>query len=154
MVTLYQAAAMDSDQSSSNRHKHQVINHFLEGDHVLLHINPKAEGVVLPPHLASQTSVTLKISRFFRGFMEVTEEKISADLLFGGRYFSCGVPMAAVWGCTNAKGENIIWPGSTTPEILQQIGSSVAKAEARTSAPGRCRPGRPRAGGGHLKRIK
>ena len=138
---------------SSNKHKHQVVARFLEGDHALLHVNPRAEGVLLPPHLASQGSVTLKISRLFRGFMEVGEEQVCADLLFSGRYFSCVVPFAAVWGCTNEKGENIIWPESTTPEILKQLVTNAAKSEAG-KAPGRKRKAGARSKASHLKRIK
>ena len=138
----------------ANQHKFEVINRFLEGDHALIHVNPKSAGVQLPPHLATQVTVTLKISRLFRGFLELAPDKITADLLFGGRYFTCIAPLDAIWGCSSEKGENILWPESTTPEILEKIAGAASQAEAPAAPPRAGKGSRPRSKPSHLKRIK
>ncbi|NLF24307.1 MAG: hypothetical protein GX589_01440 [Deltaproteobacteria bacterium] len=133
--------------------KQTVLSRFLEGDHVLVHVNPKIKDVQLPPHLASQITVTLKLSRNFRGYFDMNNTQITADLLFGGRYFTCIVPFEAIWGCTNENGESVIWPESTTSEILHQIAASPE--QPKKSPPPKKR--KLNTGGArptHLKRIK
>ena len=103
------------------RERRQAIDTFLEDEYVLVHIDSRSANVNLPPHLMAHPSVTLKLSRLFRGAIELKVEQIETDLLFGDRYFSCVIPFAAIWGATNCDGNNVIWPESTPPEILQKI---------------------------------
>ena len=87
--------------------------------------------------------------------MEITEDRITADLLFGGRYFTCVVPFEALWGCSSEKGESIVWPGSTTPQIMQQVMSAAANPRTETAKPLKKKSGRAdRPKPPYLKRIK
>jgi stringent starvation protein B len=141
----------------SHKQKYDTLIAYLQGDHALVHVNPKLPGVQLPPQLAGRASVSLKLSRLFRGYLEIGEDKITADLLFGGRYFTCIVPLDAMWSCTSARGENVIWPESTTPEVLQELAASAsAAAKKAKSAKPKSKP-KPRGPGSrptHLKRVK
>ncbi len=115
----------------STKPKFEAINRFLLDEHVLIHLNPRAEGVIVPGHLAKGEVLTLKLSKLFRGAMEVTKEKVTADLLFDNDYFTCVVPLDAIWGATSTGGETLVWPESAPAGVLK----SVAPAAAAT-APG------------------
>jgi len=140
-----------------NLQKREIIDRLLKGDHVLIHVTPAAAGVQLPPHLSTVPWVTLKISRLFRGALEISDHGVAADLLFNGRYFSCRVPFEAIFGCSDENGRTTIWPQSAAAEILARFVSPAAEAAAPQSAPSPSRPGRRKArrqGAPHLKRVK
>ena len=108
-----------------NKLKKKQIEDFLNEEYVLLHIDVKSKNLTIPLHLRQGNTVILKISRFFRGEMELTDENIIANLLFSGSYFTCIIPYEAIWGITNSKGENIFWPESAPKEILADIFSEI-----------------------------
>ena len=156
-----------SDDLIQERFK--AIDSFLEEEYVLVHIDSRASGVKLPPHLMDNPSITLKLSRLFRGGIELKPSQIETDLLFGDRYFSCEIPFVAIWGATNCDGNNVIWPESTPAEILQKIFVQSAtdkkkpkeKEKEKVVAEKKVTP-KPRAAkatksppkAGHLRRIK
>lgn len=105
------------------RQKRKVIEKLLEDEYILVQVNTLANGVALPEHLMSLPSVTLKLSRLFRGTMSVNDEAIMADLLFNGAYFTCVIPLAAVWACSSARGSTQQWENSL-PESLKQSSST------------------------------
>ena len=139
----------------TGKSKKEVICRFLEGDHALAHVNPAAKGVQLPPHLAGEVTVTLKLSHLFRGYLEIGDDQIVADLLFSGRYFTCVVPFEALWGCSNEKGESIVWSEAATPEIMKQIAATPFNPQKKSPvASGKKKPGSNRPKPSYLKRIK
>jgi hypothetical protein len=103
---------------AESQEKYTALNHLLEEQFVLVHLCPSCEGVTLPPHLMAQSSITLKISRLFRGGMKVHKDRVVAQLLFGDDYFACVVPFNAIWGLSSARGARLIWPESMPQEIL------------------------------------
>lgn len=142
-----------------------AIDQFLDEEYVLVHIDSRASGVKLPPHLMENPSVTLKLSRLFRGGIELKTSQIETDLLFGDRYFTCVIPFAAIWGATNCDGNNVIWPESTPAEILQKIfvqSTSEKKKVKEKEVKERKVAAKPKAAkvtksppkSGHLRRIK
>jgi len=103
------------------KEKQVTINKLLDEEYVLVHLNPKTSGLVVPDYLLHDPSVTLKLSRYFRGELDVQEDEIVAELLFSGSYSTCKIPYTAIWGCTSQKGKNIIWPESTPDDVLKSI---------------------------------
>ena len=101
--------------------KRGTLDRMLEDEYVIIHISPIAPGAVLPDHLTKDPMVTLKLSRLFRGAIELEENVILADLIFGDNYFTCHIPYTSIWGCTSASGKNIVWPAETPPELLEQV---------------------------------
>jgi hypothetical protein len=95
--------------SLRSREKKRVIEQLLTGDHVLLHLVPQAPGVELPSHLMENLTVTLKISRHFRGALLLHNADIEAHLLFGDSYCECRVPYDAIWGVTSEYGDTTSW---------------------------------------------
>jgi len=111
--------------------KHKTIEKLLEEDYVLLHIDPKNEGVKIPAYLRNDPSVTLKLSHAFRGSLSISEKLVSAELLFSGEYFTCDVPIEAVWGITGASGKNLVWFDCAPTEVLNKL----LKAEEQGERP-------------------
>jgi len=152
---------------ASNLEKMNVIIKYLEDDYILVHLDARKEGVDIPDHLLGNPTVTLKLSYGFKGGMQVTEERVWAALIFGGRFRDCFIPMPAIWGATTSSGANTIWPEDAPPEIVAQIieelkpkDSSAKPAPnltATTTNPAAPKTPKPKRNGpkpNHLKRVK
>ncbi len=95
--------------SLKTREKKKLIDSLLAGDHALIHLGPQEPGVTLPVHLMSNHTVTLKLSRHFRGTLILHADHIETHLLFGQAYFQCRIPYEAIWGVTSENGETTSW---------------------------------------------
>ncbi len=109
------------DETKLNKEKLGILNQLLNDEYVLVHVNTRTDGLNIPENLTHDPMVTLKLSRWFRGGLDITEERISADLLFSDDYFTCLIPLPAIWGVTGAKGQNLIWPTSAPEDVLKGI---------------------------------
>jgi stringent starvation protein B len=118
-----------------NREKFREIDRLLEDEYIMLQIDPSCSGVDIPDHLRDSPSVTLQISRLFRGSMEVTEKKIEAHLLFSGSYYCCVVPFEAIWAAVSAEGEEKLWPSSIPEAVAKQLTAAHKKNAATTDSP-------------------
>lgn len=162
-----------TNESGENTDKIELLDSLLEGDHAMVHLDSRVPGVDIPEHLGRIHDLTLKISRLFRGKLDLTEDQIEAELLFDEGYYTCIIPYGAVWGVTDENGESKIWPYSTPKELLQSllgqqnpaaaveesaeesqerpqlsVASSQEKSESSSS------PTQPKKGRPQLKRIK
>ena len=117
-----------------NLRKYQTIERMLDGEFVLVHLDPAANGVEIPRHLKDSNTVTLKLSRLFRGALEMEDSRINADLLFGSEYFSCRLPYEAIWGATSSEGKNSVWPESAPESVLKEIMKAGKKSGKDASA--------------------
>ncbi len=141
------------------KQKFETINRFLTGEYALVHIDTKVEGLDIPSHLLAGDTVTLKLSTFFQGAMEVGESEITAELLFSGSYYHCIIPLEAIWGVTDDKGANYIWPESVPQKVLEDMFGNLPddeSAKKRKTAPNRERQETPAPlpSRGHLRRVK
>jgi hypothetical protein len=97
-------------------------------------------------------TVTLRLSRFFKGRLSTDESEISAELLFGPEYFVCSIPWLSIWGASSIRGEEFVWAESTPPEILHLVLEQDRRnAEYEDRQPNQRRQ---RASTGHLRRVK
>lgn len=120
-----------SDLDSINQEKRQALDELLNSDDfVLTHVDPVAAAVVLPAYLKENQTLTLKLSRYFRGTMTLEDDQVKADLLFGSEYFTCCVPYAAIWGLTGSSGQNRIWPDSAPDSVIRGFIKSAFKPDA------------------------
>lgn len=110
--------------------KYKQLDRWLEDDHVLVHLNLASPGVQVPEHFQGKDTLTLKLSRRFRGSMELTHEQITAELLFGTTYHSCVLPLDSIWGATSAGGENRLWAESLPPALLAKAQAASRKLDA------------------------
>ena len=132
-----------------------TIERLLGDEQVLVHINPLQAGVVIPPYLMENTTVTLRLSRFFKGRLTTNDVEITAELLFGPTYFVCSIPWTSIWGASSVRGEEFVWTEVTPPEILHLVLSQEENSLAAESLPSRPRARSQRAAGAsHLRRVK
>lgn len=136
-----------------------TIERLLDDEQVLVHINPATPGVTIPTHLSENRTVTLRLSRFFKGDLTIDDHKVTAELLFGPDYFTCVLPWDSIWGASSIRGQEFIWAEAAPDEILQMF--LAQREERQASAPrGYERPARQAAAGGarrsapHLRRVK
>lgn len=109
----------------------RVKQKFLEkllaaNDLVAVMVNTQVEGVALPEHLLKEPTVTLEISRLFRGALEIGKEDISQDLLFSGVYFNCRLPYNAIWSAAAGKDQRV-WPECAPQAVISALTSSLAQ---------------------------
>ena len=131
-----------------------TIERLLNDEQVLVHINPQHLGVIIPPHLMDHRTVTLRLSRFFKGRLATDNTEITAELLFGQSYFVCSIPWTSVWGASSVRGEEFVWAEAAPPEILHMV-LTHPDAQHPTKQPlyhSSARPARARPN--HLRRVK
>lgn len=135
-----------SPQDPTQKEKFEALNRFLEDEYVMAHLDTANPDLVIPQHLKAQATVTLKLSRLFRGGIEVSSDRVVTNLMFNQKYFACIIPLSAIWGLTSEKGENILWPASTPTQVMKEVISTVEKTEPASKIA--------RKKVSHLKRIK
>jgi len=136
-----------------------TIERLLDDEQVLVHINPSAPGVSIPTHLSENRTVTLRLSRFFKGDLTIDDHKVTAELLFGPEYFTCVLPWEAIWGASSIRGQEFIWAEAAPDEILQMFlaqrdeRQASAYRSAERSTNGASSPSTRRSAP-HLRRVK
>lgn len=131
--------------------KYEVINRLLEQEFVLVHINTKMAGLNLPTELLSREPfVTLKLSRSFRGAMEVKKTQVTANLLFSGEYFDCKIPFEAIWGMTGADDKSFVWKDEVPVGVKLISEAGVTQSPPEPPTPN----GQSSNGKAKLRRIK
>jgi len=111
---------MTPDKDSAADQK-TTVERLLDDEQVLVHINPATDGVVIPPHLSENKTVTLRLSRFFKGDLCIDDDKVTAELLFGPEYFTCVLPWECIWGASSIRGQEYLWAESAPDEILHMF---------------------------------
>lgn len=134
-----------------------TIERLLDDEQVLVHVNAQASGVSLPPHLSENRTVTLRLSRFFKGDLTISEDKVVAELLFGSEYFTCVMPWNSIWGASSIRGEEFIWAEAAPEEILQLVLAQQQQQQQMKSASSdysRASTAGKKARPTHLRRVK
>ena len=141
---------MAKDKPFSKAFKLRELSNMLEQGAILAHVDPAIPGTSLPSGYASNPTVALKLNRAFKGDLQLDADQVRAELLFAGQYFSCVLPVDAIWAVTDSAGENHLWPNSDKQEVLKDLMVSVSKG-APTASP-KVKSVKPKRG--HLKRVK
>ncbi len=115
---------MKSKDSSKQKSKQKVFDEWMEGDHVLVQLDARHEGVSVPSHLADNAALTLKLSYRFQGSTTADEKGIVSYLRFAGDYSECVIPWDAIWGMTSAEKQTEVWTEDVPKEVLLQIACS------------------------------
>jgi stringent starvation protein B len=94
---------------------------------VMVHLDPRRDGVQVPEHLAADPALRLNIAYGFNlPGLEVDEQGIYAVLSFGGQNFGCDIPWEAVFALTlpGQDQEGALWPDDL-PEELDPVFESI-----------------------------
>lgn len=99
---------------------------------VNVHLDPRADGVVVPPNFKRQPQLLLQIGLNLPvpiPDLYFDDEKMSCTLSFGRVPFFCIVPWTAVFAMVGQDGRGMVWPESLPPEVAR------ARAMPREATP-------------------
>ena len=114
--------------------KKDVVLALLEGTDVFVHLDPRREGVKVPPWFKNQPNLILQVGLNMPvpiPDLEVDDESVSCTLSFNRSPFFCYIPWKAVYALVGADGRAMIWPDDVPEEVAAQAVSMKAKQEAK-----------------------
>ena len=111
-----------------------VLKLLAEGD-TMLCLDARHQGVRVPPQHANNHALRLILNLNFPQPIEVTAQGVSANLSFGGRRYTCYIPMEAVWAAFNPDTmQGMMWPDSMPTEVKADL---ALRQQQEASAPSR-----------------
>jgi hypothetical protein len=152
---------MNSEKDSDTQTK-LLLDELLQDDHCIVHLNTKAEGMVLPEVAKKEISVSLKLSHLFAGIVALRDTHVEAELRFGSFPFQCIIPYKGIWAVTSILGVHTIWdhraPNPALP-ILLKASSSDSEQSTNAAKPQKTDPEASLEGGkkerpSFLRRVK
>jgi hypothetical protein len=119
--------------------KRDVASSLLEGVTVLVHLDPRKDGVLVPEWLKNQPQLVLRIGVGLSPpipDLDVGADGIGCTLSFNRTPFFCFMPYAAIFGLVGEDGRGMIWPDDVPPELAQRQ-QQRPKLEAVSDGPKR-----------------
>lgn len=87
--------------SAMNREKHRTMLDLLDRGVVMIHLDPRRDGVSVPEHHAQDPWLRLHIAYGYNlPALDLDDEGVYAVLSFGGRDFGCSFPWESVYALT------------------------------------------------------
>lgn len=129
----------------ANKHKHREFDELLDRGVVMIHIDPRVDGVVVPRQFSGECALRLNVAYGFSlPALESSETGIYAVLSFGGQNFGCTIPWSAVYALTLPEDEHdgMVWPDSI-PAELQEVAAPGAQKAPRLGKEPNQAPGKP-----------
>jgi stringent starvation protein B len=111
---------------------------------VMVHLDARAPGVMVPAHLRAEHHLRLNLSyRFDPPDLSVGDWGVRSTLSFAGSRFGVAIPWSALFGITSyATNEFWVYPDALPPELLQAATEKVPAEEVpgAVAPPGPARP--------------
>lgn len=117
-----------------HREKRDMMLTLLDRGLVMVHLDPRVEGVVVPEYLATDPTLRLNIAYGFNlPALEIDDEGIYAVLSFGGVDHGCTLPWEAVYAITlpDQQHEGSLWNDCLPPELAEAVEATVEAAPPR-----------------------
>lgn len=124
--------------------KREQLLKLLERGSVFVHLDPRREGVVVPPWLSGKPQLVLQLGLNFAipiPDLVVDDTGVSCTLSFERKPFHCVLPWTAVYALVTEDGEVTVWPTDLPSEIISQ--PVAVRREGPTARGARQKP-RPR----------
>jgi hypothetical protein len=109
--------------------KKDVALALLEGPSVLVHLDPRREGVVVPKWFTGQPQLILQVGLNLPvpiPDLTVDDSGISCTLSFSRSPFWCSIPWSAVYALVGDDGRGMVWPNDVPPEVAAQMQKAAA----------------------------
>ena len=120
----------------TERRKRISIESELQKGKLLVHLDPRKEGVRVPEELMNQPVLGLNFSRHFPfANTEVGPVALSASLSFGGVRYDCVVPYDAIFCVTQTASREQTWFSESLPDELQSWLNSGESTQAEEMEP-------------------
>ena len=120
--------------------KRDVALKLLEESSLFIHLDPRAEGVSVPPWFKKQPQLVLQVGLNMAvpiPDLEVTEKGISCTLSFSRQPHWCFMPWEAVFALVGDDGRGMVWPEDVPAEVARQsdLRGPAPKPAAKKRAP-------------------
>lgn len=104
--------------------KREVARSLLLRGSMFVHLDPRVEGVVVPPWLRKQPQLVLQMGLDM--VVPIVDLRIDKDgvygtLSFNRSPFTCIVGWDAIFALAGDDGRGMVWPESMPPEILAEV---------------------------------
>jgi stringent starvation protein B len=116
--------------------KKEVALALLERSKVLVHLDPRKEGVTVPPSFRKQPQLVLEIGLNMPvpiPDLLLNEDGMFCTLSFSRQPFYCIVPWSSIFAMVGDDGRGMVWPDAAPPEIAAQ--ATVRPAEQPAPRP-------------------
>ena len=103
--------------------KRDVALKLLEDSSRFIHLDPRAEGVSVPPWFKKQPQLVLQVGLNMAvpiPDLEVTEKGISCTLSFSRQPHWCLMPWEAIFALVGDDGRGMVWPEDVPAEVARQ----------------------------------
>lgn len=138
---LYRGGMADASPPT----KRDLLLRLLDAGKVMVQLDARRSGVVVPEHVSSQCDLKLNLSHRFAGPMEVGEEMVRAELSFGGRPFVCELPLSAIYAVvSHTTHEFFFFPSDAPTEALAALAELLGKADTDAASGSQAPRRRPR----------
>lgn len=111
--------------------KLDVVNALLEQGTVFVHLDPRLEGVIVPPWHKDQPQLVLQIGLDMPvpiRDLRVDDSGVQGTLSFNHSPFYCQVSWDAVFALAGDDGRGMVWPESMPVEITAEIEREAGRA--------------------------
>ena len=103
--------------------KKEQLQKLLERGNVFLHLDPRAEGVLVPAGHANKPQLVLQLGLHFAvpiPDLKIDERGVRCTLSFNRSPFLCILPWSAVYAMVAEDGQVTVWPTELPPELIPQ----------------------------------
>lgn len=113
--------------------KKDVARGLLLRGTVFVHLDPRGEGVIVPPWLQGNPQLVLQVGLDMPVpilDLRVDDEGVFGTLSFSRSPFTCSVPWSAVFAVVGEDGRGMVWPDSMPDEIRAEVEREAGLAPA------------------------
>jgi stringent starvation protein B len=137
--------------------KKEVALALLERSNVDVYLDPRANGVVVPPQFRKEPRLILKIGLNMPvpiPDLRLDDESMSCTLSFNRAKFFCVVPWLSVFAMVGDDGRGMVWPDDVPQELAVRSDNQRPPASTRIVEDGAPAPPAPSNRGKNKSRIQ
>jgi stringent starvation protein B len=114
--------------------KKDVMVALIQRSSVYIHLDPRREGVRVPPWFRNQPQLVLQVGLNMAipiPDLGIEDDAVSCTLSFSRSPHFCYVPWAAVYALMGEDGKGMVWPDDIPPEVAAQQAEQARKERAK-----------------------
>ncbi len=103
--------------------KKEVLLALLEKSSVMIHIDPRRNGIIVPKWFQKQPQLTLQIGLNLPVpilDLEVEDDAVCCTLSFNRSPFWCKIPWHAIFALVGEDGRGMVWPDDVPIELVRE----------------------------------
>lgn len=114
--------------------KKDVMVALIQRSSVYIHLDPRREGVRVPPWFKNQPQLVLQVGLNMAipiRDLGIEDDAVSCTLSFNRSPHFCYVPWGAVYALMGEDGKGMVWPDDIPPEVAAQQAEQARKERAK-----------------------